>query len=189
MAGLIEKSMQAPSEEAEEQAPVEQEASPQEGQELMPEQAAQERVTIAAARVLYDKATNPAIMKMLAAGPTPDLALANTVASILDGLTQQSGGQVTPEMKLPAAGMLLMLAAELAEAAGIFKADQKTLMAAFEHLTKQGAAAPQPVPQAAQPQPQQPKPKMPINSLLHTINSNRRSTRTVFTRERTHTGI
>jgi hypothetical protein len=93
-------------------------------------QSAYERVVLAGMKVLYNQKTHGAVMNALKSGKPAD-ALANVVVMIVLGLYKESGGKMPKLVIIPAAAELMMLAAELAEKAGLFKADRSVITSAM----------------------------------------------------------
>lgn len=174
MAGILQKRMQpdqAPYQNPQEQEPEQTgETEPESAGESEPEgqreqaspqeQEAYDRVVAAGMKVMYDKNLHAKIMQMLQAGAdNPPQALAQVVALIITQLGAKAKGQIPPGVILPAAEELMALAAEDAQKAGFFKADDELIkqgmVLVIKQLTQQGQGQ-QPQQPQAQPQQQQP---------------------------------
>lgn len=111
-------------------------AEPAQGgqQRATPEQQeAYTKLVTAAIKAIYDDATHKGVVKMLGSGDPPQ-ALAQTTASIIQKLDEQSGGKIPQVVILPAAAEILGELAKLAETAKIFEADQRVTAQAMQRL-------------------------------------------------------
>lgn len=89
------------------------------------EQQAYEQVVVAGMDVLYDEKTNPKIMKLMGdMADQPAQALGTVARHIMVTLDQKSGGQIPPEVFLKPIQEIIPAAAELANKAGLFQADE-----------------------------------------------------------------
>lgn len=99
------------------------------------EQEAYDRVVMAGMKVIYDKTTHQGVMQMVAQQKDePAKALAYATCLIVEQLDKQSGGKIPQTVILPAAAEIMGLIAELADAAGLFKADDRIMGQATQEL-------------------------------------------------------
>jgi hypothetical protein len=145
MSGLIQQGMQdsepTPPADESQQPSQPQDAGQPQGNEATPEeQDAYDRVVAAAGEVLYDDKTNPDIMNMLKSKQdNPAQALADVTSMVVIQLDEQSGGKIPEVVILPVVEEILPMVAELANAAGIFKPDDRTMnLAAQQTLMELG---------------------------------------------------
>lgn len=129
----------------------------------MVDQQAVQRIVIAATKMIHTAQISQQLLKMMKAAQDPAAALAQTTVFVMKTLMEQSKG--FPQTAIvPAGKEVIGLLAEMAQAAGLFKADQQVIKKAMliiaQGLKKaaqnrqQPQQAQQPAPkQAAQPQP------------------------------------
>jgi len=84
------------------------------------------RITIAAAKMIYDKGILQNLLQILKSGD-PAEGLAQATLFVMKGLFEASKGTLPPKAFLPAVQQVMPLIAELGEAAGILKADEATV--------------------------------------------------------------
>lgn len=102
-------------------APAEEQEAPGQGQQADPKsQDAYDRVVTAAEMVIYNDPTHDAVMQMLGSG-TPDVAIANTIVTILAALDQKAGGKIPRDVIVPAASEIFDVLVELGTTAKVFE--------------------------------------------------------------------
>lgn len=98
------------------------------------EQAAYEKVVMAAMKVIYSDESHQKIMQMIQGGSRPDQALADVTTAIMLELDKQSGGKIPEVVIMPASMEVLGMLGELAEKAGLFDGNENTLTAAAQQV-------------------------------------------------------
>lgn len=124
----------------------------------------EKRIVMAAMKALYDPQTGPKIMGMVKAAKDPAQGLAQATIVLLTEFVKIANGTMRAELIVPAAKYILILIAEMADAAGLTQgpevvgAAMKLLMVQIKEAVSPGKGAPgqeqpppttQPVAQAA----------------------------------------
>lgn len=149
MAGIIGRKQKSKMDEADEsmtamptskqdEIPREHKPSTQDGegeQATEEEEAAMSSLLNAAMAAIYSDQSHSKIMDTLKQGSRPDQALADVAVAIVMQLDQQSGGKVPETVILPGTMAILAMLAEVAQASGLFEADEQTLLAAGQQAT------------------------------------------------------
>lgn len=129
----------------------------------MVDQTAVQRVIVAATKMIHTPQISQQLLKMMKAAQDPASALAQTTVFVMKTLMEQAKGAFPPQVIVPAGKEVIGLLAELAQAAGLFKADAKVIGKAMviiaQGLKMAAQKKQQPQPQQAEPQPAQPAPQ------------------------------
>lgn len=122
----------------------------------MVDQQAVQRVVIAATKLIHTPQISQQLLKMLKASQDPAAGLAQTTVFVMKTLIEQSKGSIQPQAIVPAGKEVIGLLAELAQAAGLFKVDDKIIAKAMVIIAQGLKLAAQKQQQPQQAQAQQP---------------------------------